>query len=62
MAIPLFDRGVATNMVVLMRNEPAAFDRAGFPEWVWLSNLFGRATHNLVLAEELRHAYGVVER
>ena len=62
MAIPHFDQGVATNMVVRMRNEPAAFDRAGFPEWVWISNLFGRATQNLVLAEELRQAYSVVER
>ena len=62
MAVPLFDRGVAMNMVVLLRDQPAAFDRAGFPEWVWLSNLFGRATHNLVLAEELRKAYGTVER
>jgi sigma-B regulation protein RsbU (phosphoserine phosphatase) len=62
MAVPLFDQGVAMNMVVIMRNEPAAFDRAGFPEWVWLSNLFGRATHNLVLAEELRNAYKTVER
>ena len=62
MAVPLFDRGVATNMVILMRKEPAAFDRAGFPEWVWLSNLFGRATQNLVLAEELRKAYTLVER
>jgi sigma-B regulation protein RsbU (phosphoserine phosphatase) len=62
MAIPLFDQGVATNMVVRMREEPAGFDRAGFPEWVWLSNLFGRATQNLVLAEELRNAYSLVER
>src|SRR5207253_1299364 len=29
---------------------------------VWLSNLFGRATHNLVLAEELRQAYEAVDR
>src|SRR5947209_5428620 len=62
MAVPLFDKGVATNMVVLMRNEPAAFDHSAFPEWVWLSNLFGRATHNLVLAKELRKAYDVVDR
>ena len=62
MAIPLFDRGVAMNMVVSMRNEPAAFDHAAFPERVWLSNLFGRATQNLVLADELRTAYSRVER
>jgi phosphoserine phosphatase RsbU/P len=61
MAVPLFDRGVALNMVILMRNEPGAFDRSGFPEWVWLSNLFGRATQNLVLAEQVKEAYRVVE-
>ena len=57
MAVPLYDRGVALNMVVLMRKEPAAFDREQFPEWVWVSNLFGRATHNLVLSEQLKKAY-----
>ena len=29
---------------------------------VWMSNLFGRATHNLVLAEELKAAYEIVDR
>ncbi len=62
MAIPHYDRGVALNMVVLMRPEPGAFDREDFPEQVWISNLFGRATHNLVLAEELKHAYNIVDR
>jgi sigma-B regulation protein RsbU (phosphoserine phosphatase) len=62
MAVPLFDQGVALNMVLLLRNERAAFDPSTFPEWVWLSNLFGRATHNLVLAGELRTAYSMVER
>jgi sigma-B regulation protein RsbU (phosphoserine phosphatase) len=62
MAVPQFDRGVAMNMVVIMREEPAAFDRGIFPEWVWLSNLFGRATQNLVLAAELRTAYAQVEK
>jgi sigma-B regulation protein RsbU (phosphoserine phosphatase) len=62
MAVPQYDQGVALNMTILMRTEPAAFDRAKFPEWVWLSNLFGRATHNLVLAAELRKAYSLVER
>jgi sigma-B regulation protein RsbU (phosphoserine phosphatase) len=61
-AVPQYDKGVAMNMVVLLRNEPTAFDRELFPEWVWLSNLFGRATHNLVLAGELRQALAVVER
>jgi sigma-B regulation protein RsbU (phosphoserine phosphatase) len=62
MAIPLYDRGVALNMVVLMRQEPGAFDRQQFPQMVWMSNLFGRATHSLVLAEEVQQAYNAVDR
>ncbi len=62
MAIPNFDQGVALNMVVSMQKEPYAFRREDFPEMVWMSNLFGRATHNLVLSEQLREAYGVVDR
>jgi sigma-B regulation protein RsbU (phosphoserine phosphatase) len=45
-----------------MRQEPDAFSPQHFPEWVWLSNLFGRATHNLSLTEDLRDAYRIVER
>jgi sigma-B regulation protein RsbU (phosphoserine phosphatase) len=61
-SIPLFDQGVATNLVVLMRKEPDGFDPEGLPEWVWTSGLFGRATHNLVLSEDLRRAYDVVDQ
>jgi sigma-B regulation protein RsbU (phosphoserine phosphatase) len=60
-AIPMYDQGVALNMVVLMRQEPAAFAPEQFPEWVWLSNLFGRATHNLVLSEQLKEAYTAID-
>jgi sigma-B regulation protein RsbU (phosphoserine phosphatase) len=62
MAIPMFDQGVALNMVVLMRREPAAFHRDMLPEVVWMSNLFGRAAHNLVLSEEVRQAYQAVDQ
>jgi sigma-B regulation protein RsbU (phosphoserine phosphatase) len=62
LAIPLYDQGVALNMVVQMRGEPGGFDPAQVPQTVWLSNLFGRAAHNLVLAEELRQAYSAVDR
>lgn len=61
-AAPHFDRGHAVNMVVLMKREPAGFVREELPEWFWLSSLFGRATHNLVLSDELRRALGMVER
>jgi sigma-B regulation protein RsbU (phosphoserine phosphatase) len=62
MAIPTFDQGVALNMTVLMRAEPAAFSYEQFPEWVWFSNLFGRATHNLVLSDQLQEAYNAVDQ
>ena len=62
MAIPTYDQGVALNMTVLMRAEPAAFSYEQFPEWVWFSNLFGRATQNLVLSGQLQQAYNAVDR
>ncbi len=61
LAIPMYDRGVALNMVLLMRREPSAFSLDEFPEIVWLSNLFGRATHNLVLSDRLQEAYESVD-
>jgi sigma-B regulation protein RsbU (phosphoserine phosphatase) len=61
-AIPLYDQGVAMNMVVLLRREADAFERERLPEHVWMSNLFGRATHSLVLSDEVKRAYDVVDR
>jgi phosphoserine phosphatase RsbU/P len=61
LAIPMYDQGVALNMVLTMRREPSAFPPEQFPEIVWLSNLFGRATHNLVLSEQLKAAYEAVD-
>jgi len=60
-AIPLYDKGKALNMVVMTKAEPGGFDHDVLPEWVWMSNLFGRATHNLVLTEELQRAYKAVD-
>lgn len=60
-AIPQYDQGLALNMVVMMREQRAAFDRQQFPEMVWLTNLFGRATHKLVLAQQLQTAYDAVD-
>lgn len=61
-ALPLFDKGVALNMVVFMRKEPAGFGRQDLPEFVWMANLFGRAVHNLVLSDELKRANEAVDR
>ena len=60
-AIPLYDQGVALNMVVLLRKEADGFTMDNLPEHVWMSNLFGRATHNLVLSEKVRKAYERVD-
>jgi sigma-B regulation protein RsbU (phosphoserine phosphatase) len=62
MALPLYDRGESLNMVVLGRTIPDAFDVNELPERVWMSNLFGRAAMNLVLAEQLEEAYRQVDR
>jgi sigma-B regulation protein RsbU (phosphoserine phosphatase) len=61
-AMPHYEQGVAINMVILLEREPSAFDPEKFPEWFWTSSLFGRLTHNLVLREELRRAYEILER
>ncbi len=61
-AIPLFDQGEALNMVVLSLSNEYGFVPDELPELVWMSNLFGRATHNLVLNAELRDAYEMVDR
>jgi sigma-B regulation protein RsbU (phosphoserine phosphatase) len=61
LAVPMYDQGSALNMVLMLRHEPAAFDRESFPELVWMSNLFGRATSNLVLSEKLRAAYELAD-
>ena len=61
-AIPHYDRGVGQNMVLMLRKEPNAFPPEQFPDWVWMSSLFGRATQNLVLSAELKKAYEVVDR
>ena len=61
-AIPNYDHGLALNMTVRFSSEPDGFDFETFPEHVWMSNLFGRATHNLVLSAEIKQAYAMVDR
>lgn len=62
LAIPMYDQGESLNMVVLLQKEANAFPREQIPELVWRSNLFGRATNNLVLKEELAQAYLSLDR
>jgi sigma-B regulation protein RsbU (phosphoserine phosphatase) len=56
LAIPHYDGGVALNMVIATREEPNAFPKERFPELVWMSNLFGRATQASLLSEKLKAA------
>lgn len=61
-AIPLYDNGSSQNMVVLGRTARNGFNHDLLAEHVWMSNLFGRATNNLVLSQELKKAYDAVDR
>jgi sigma-B regulation protein RsbU (phosphoserine phosphatase) len=62
MAIPLFDQGAALNMRIALRQQPKAFQHDHFPEMVWMSNLFGRAAHFLVVDEALKRAYDSLDQ
>ena len=62
MALPNYDGGKALNMTIRLSESAGAFDPETLPEMVWNSNLFGRATQNLVLHDELRRAYALVDR
>jgi phosphoserine phosphatase RsbU/P len=62
LAIPMYDQGESVNMIILLREEPAAFPKDEIPDLVWRSNLFGRATSNLVLKDELQRAYQALDR
>lgn len=62
LALPLYDQGHGLNMVVIGRREVGTFDRDRLPDWVWMSNLFGRATHALVMADELRKTNELLDR
>jgi sigma-B regulation protein RsbU (phosphoserine phosphatase) len=62
LAIPMFEGGESINMVVLLREERAGFPREEIADLVWRTNLFGRATSNLVLSGELQRANRALER
>lgn len=61
-AQPQYDQGIAKNMVIALRRQPNAYDQHSAPTLLWLTNLFGRATQNLVLAKQLAEAYEIVDR
>ena len=61
-AMPHYDQGVALNMTLLLRPEPDGFTWEQLPGMVWMGNLFGRATQNLVLTNQLLQANAQLER
>lgn len=61
-SLPLYDQGIATNMVVFMRRAAGAFDPEDFPQWMLMSGLFGRATYSLVVSAQLAAAYELTDR
>ncbi len=60
-AIPLYDRGESLNMVIRLMPESEPADLESLPDQIITANLFGRATHNLVLADEVRRAYQALD-
>jgi sigma-B regulation protein RsbU (phosphoserine phosphatase) len=56
-AMPHYDRGEALNMVVQLSRQPGYFQRERLPDFVWMGNLFGRATHTLVMKNQVKQAY-----
>ncbi len=61
LALPLFDRGQSLNMVIQLMHAPDAYNSDDLPDLLITSNLFGRATHHLVLAEQVRRAYHALD-
>ncbi len=59
---PVFDGGVALNMNLVLSSQPDGFDPEHFPEQVWTTNLFGRATSTLVLQRQLKAAYEKLDK
>lgn len=54
LAIPLYEAGDACNMVVVTREEPAAFPPERVPQLVWMGNMFGRAIQTALLSKKLK--------
>lgn len=60
-ALPLYDHGVALNMVIRLSTDPACFDEVDLAGAVFEANLFGCATRNLVLAQQLHQAHAELD-
>jgi len=62
LALPIFDGGEARNVLLLGHERPHMVDPATVPQTLWFTNLFARATHNLVTARQLRDALDALDR
>ena len=62
MCLPLYDEGTALNMVVRYSREPDFFSDENLSGATLLANLFGRATHGLVLHEQVQRTYDELDR
>jgi len=60
-SLPIFDGGLAVNLVVRMSREPATWDENRLADAVLEANLFGRATTHLLLAQRLHKAYAELD-
>ena len=59
--MPQYYDGLALNMGVILMNDGSAFPRDRIPVMVWQANLWGWAVINLVLKNQLREAYDILD-
>lgn len=60
-ALPLYDSGEALNMVVRTSADPEGFDQINLADAMLTANMFGRATHHLLVARQLQTAYAQLD-
>ena len=59
--MPQYDDGIAVNMGVILVRDGKDFPRERIPVMVWQANLWGRSVLNLVLKNQLREAYDILD-
>src|SRR5688572_4182821 len=59
--MPQYYNGLALNMGVILMEDGSSFPRERIPVMVWQANLWGWAVLNLVLKNQLREAYDVLD-
>lgn len=59
--LPLYDEGIAANMVIRMAPDPSGFNHVSLADAVFEANLFGRATSSLLMTQRWRAAYAELD-